>query len=454
MPATMLSPQVTISKPKVQKLTGEHLYPSSPLRPNAAVFSPILSPRPGGGLGVPPSPRFGAVGGVESLDQWFKDLRKYEATLSAMAAASEEPKFREELGTIEQWFALLTDSEQTASLYTLIQHASQEQLTFLKAVLQQLTDNNGDSRQASPATTRPPLGVRLPGTPRTPGFNLVSALSPSTSGSSHSKDLDKVAVAAATAAVSSPVSATEPNSQELFIKSAEEMSWANMVNTPMDLMFQKPQNGAQGASPGMANMMGMPALNPFSFNQGMLGYSDEAQLLALQLMMSGMTMPQPMVAQTAQNNQKSAPQQRQKNTSTGSNNWRSGSSSRSSAPKPGTSKSKDKVAASSSPSTPTTKPEDDVDPQLLNDIPAWLKTLRLHKYTDCFKDMTWQDMVVLDEDDLEKKGVTALGARRRLTKNFDAVKRKMGMAADDSAADGDALAKAPGDLVDDTTSTS
>ena len=70
-----------------------------------------------GGFAVPPSPRFGAVGG-ESIDQWFRNLRKYEATLvmspiyqlsdfltilqGAMAAASEEPKFREELGTIEQ----------------------------------------------------------------------------------------------------------------------------------------------------------------------------------------------------------------------------------------------------------------------------------------------------------------------------------------------------------------
>ncbi|KAG7090935.1 hypothetical protein E1B28_010008 [Marasmius oreades] len=444
MPATMLSPQAAVPKP-TQTLTGEH-HPSSPLRPNAAIFNPILSPRPGGGFGVPPSPRFGVVGG-ESLDQWFKDLRKYEATLSAMAAASEEPKFREELGTIEQWFTLLTDSEQTASLYTLIQHASQEQLTFLKAVLQQLTDNNVDSRQASPATTRPPLSVRLPGTPRTPGFSLTSALSPATSHNPHTKDLDRAAIAAAAA---SPVSATEPNSQELFIKPAEEMNWANMVNTPMDLMFQKPQNGAQGILPGMPNMMGMPALNPLVFNQGMMGYSNEAQLLALQLMMSGMTMQPPMAAQTTHNGPKSTSQQRQsqKGQTSGSNNWRSGSNNRTSA-----SKSKDKSSASLS--ATTTKPEDEVDPELLNDIPAWLKTLRLHKYTDCFKGMTWQEMVVLDEDELEKKGVSALGARRRLTKNFDAVKRKMGMMVDPTPdADADALANAPANPGDITTSTS
>ncbi len=41
--------------------------------------------------------------------------------------------------------------------------------------------------------------------------------------------------------------------------------------------------------------------------------------------------------------------------------------------------------------------------------------------------MDWRDMIKLDEDTLEKKGVTALGARRRLVKTFDAVKKKMGM---------------------------
>jgi len=69
-----------------------------------------------------------------------------------------------------------------------------------------------------------------------------------------------------------------------------------------------------------------------------------------------------------------------------------------------------------------------VDPELLKDIPAWLKTLRLHKYTEIFAGMTWQEIVVLDEDQLEKMGVTALGARKRLVKNFEGVKRKMGMA--------------------------
>lgn len=72
-----------------------------------------------------------------------------------MAVASEEPKFKEELSTIEQCpfsapvmlqsthtncagFKLLSESEQTAAMYTLLQTANPSQLHFLIAVLQQM----------------------------------------------------------------------------------------------------------------------------------------------------------------------------------------------------------------------------------------------------------------------------------------------------------------------------
>ncbi|PNS21997.1 hypothetical protein CAC42_595 [Sphaceloma murrayae] len=71
-------------------------------------------------------------------------------------------------------------------------------------------------------------------------------------------------------------------------------------------------------------------------------------------------------------------------------------------------------------------PEDPTDPALLNDIPGWLRTLRLHKYTDNLKDMRWQDLVKLDDEGLEKKGVNALGARRKLLKVFEQVREAQG----------------------------
>lgn len=84
-------------------------------------------------------------------------------------------------------------------------------------------------------------------------------------------------------------------------------------------------------------------------------------------------------------------------------------------------------ASSGSPQTTSTTsmPADISNPDLLNNIPAWLKLLRLHKYTDCLKDIYWKDLIEYDDPLLEKRGVKALGARRKLLKAFDAVKESL-----------------------------
>ncbi|KAF2758284.1 hypothetical protein EJ05DRAFT_493142 [Pseudovirgaria hyperparasitica] len=69
-------------------------------------------------------------------------------------------------------------------------------------------------------------------------------------------------------------------------------------------------------------------------------------------------------------------------------------------------------------------PEDPTDVQLLEDIPSWLRTLRLHKYTDNLKSMHWTEMVELKDEDLEKRGVAAVGARRKMLKVFEDVLKK------------------------------
>lgn len=61
-------------------------------------------------------------------------------------------------------------------------------------------------------------------------------------------------------------------------------------------------------------------------------------------------------------------------------------------------------------------PEDPTDPSLLQDIPSWLRSLRLHKYTDILKDFKWTELVELDDKGLEDRGVNALGARRKMLK--------------------------------------
>ncbi|WFD26650.1 Flap-structured DNA-binding and RNA-binding protein [Malassezia nana] len=75
-------------------------------------------------------------------------------------------------------------------------------------------------------------------------------------------------------------------------------------------------------------------------------------------------------------------------------------------------------------------PEEEVaDISILNDVPSWLRHLRLHKYTPNFEGSNWREMVVMDEQALEEKGVAALGARRKMLKTFEAVRQKYGIEA-------------------------
>ncbi|KAJ5219315.1 uncharacterized protein N7498_001414 [Penicillium cinerascens] len=67
-------------------------------------------------------------------------------------------------------------------------------------------------------------------------------------------------------------------------------------------------------------------------------------------------------------------------------------------------------------------PEDPTDPALLQDIPSWLRSLRLHKYTDHLKDLQWTELVELDDKALEDRGVNALGARNKMLKVFEQVR--------------------------------
>ncbi|KAK2465301.1 hypothetical protein APHAL10511_002655 [Amanita phalloides] len=154
--------------------------------------------------------------------------------------------------------------------------------------------------------------------------------------------------------------------------------------------------------------LGMAPMNPFNMNVlSAMGISPEAQLLAAQMAASGFGQNggwlgmQP-ISPASQNNRRGPPSGRS----------------------PGL-KSASSVGSRGDGGTP--KMEDDVDPAVLNDISAWLRSLRLHKYTPNFEGMKWQDMVMLDEAQLEAKGVAALGARRKMLKTFELVRKKMGI---------------------------
>jgi len=195
------------------------------------------------------------------------------------------------------------------------------------------------------------------------------------------------------------------------------------VNSPLNGLGMNGFNmgglGSPGLGMGMQNAGLLAGMNPMQMNMlnlqaqmsamGINSMTPEAQLLAAQMAATGFSqnwlgMQQAAALQQSNNN----------------NNNRSRGGGRSPAlPKTGSSGANSAGIVK--------KDEEDVDPALLHDIPAWLRSLRLHKYTPNFEKMRWQEMVMLDEAGLEAKGVAALGARRKMLKTFETVRKKMGM---------------------------
>ncbi|KAH3680213.1 hypothetical protein WICMUC_000478 [Wickerhamomyces mucosus] len=75
------------------------------------------------------------------------------------------------------------------------------------------------------------------------------------------------------------------------------------------------------------------------------------------------------------------------------------------------------------PKSPAIDPKQITNIKLLTNIPGWLKTLRLHKYTSVLQDVPWKELIYFTDDQLESKGVTAMGARGKLLKAFEIVKQ-------------------------------
>jgi len=180
----------------------------------------------------------------------------------------------------------------------------------------------------------------------------------------------------------------------------------------------------------LAQLNGMNGMNPFGVNMNMLGManlsamgiSPEAQLLAAQIAAAGGGFGQPGLGVGA-------------GLGTfgglggigGGGNGLRGGPGRSGGRSPGLGGSAGSGKSGAAGNGGAKKDEEDFDPAVLNDVAGWLRTLRLHKYTPNFEGMTWKEMVMMDEQALDAQGVAALGARRKMLKTFEVVRRKMGI---------------------------
>jgi hypothetical protein len=327
-----------------------------------------------------------------------------------MIKATSDGKFNQEVATIEQWFRVLTEPERNSSIHSLLKHCSQDQLRFLQSIISSMikpeetkvTPVVQERSRLGKLSFRPPSlnlpDITLPVTP-TP----ITAKESAVDEQSHDNQLEQALRQAPAAPPAEPsVPAKDPNSTH-------------------------PLPGFSGINPYTLNMLANA------------GLSKDAQLLAAQLVMSGIVQPTGLLQQQPSAKLKKGPLTL--------GNWRTPSSARF----PGSALKSSGLRQTSSlksaglkssglaaPQTPLSaimdspQPEE-FDPELLKDIPAWLRSLRLHKYAQCFDGLTWQEIVMLDDVTLETKGVAALGARRRLLRSFEQVRKEMGMEEPNSA---------------------
>ncbi|CAJ0589725.1 unnamed protein product [Cylicocyclus nassatus] len=68
-------------------------------------------------------------------------------------------------------------------------------------------------------------------------------------------------------------------------------------------------------------------------------------------------------------------------------------------------------------SPPLTPPALELLKPGMKDVPAWLKSLRLHKYTSLFTELSYDEMMRLDEVELERRNVTK-GARTKILQSI------------------------------------
>jgi len=292
-------------------------------------------------------------------------------------------------------FKVLNEPERASVFYTLIQHLTQDKLHFFVAVLQQTIHpqkskpspgpyfcvlTNFPRFQLTPTVGKPQVRPKLDKPSfRPPSLNIPNPESPLTPTPVTAKESATDELESHHNLLVQAVMKREARSQAT---PSVEGNWSNLVNTPMIPMFHQDKNSKDAKPVSLTTPLpSFRGINPYTLNMlANAGLSAEAQVLAAQLVMSGLVRP---IDRTAGFSVKAK--------------------------------------------------KEGFDAEMLKDIPGWLRSLRLHKYTSAFDGLTWDQMVVLDDAKLKARGVATLGARRLLLRTFDHVRKCMGMEEPSSA---------------------
>ncbi|KAG5358504.1 Protein VTS1 [Yarrowia sp. B02] len=343
--------------------------------------------------GGQPLQHLGAHQNTATVDseKWLQDLELYNAILEEMATVSLDKDFKDELSSIEQWFGVLSDGERTAALYALLQQTNPVQIRFFITVLQKFGNmdfdgspvgnsfENGQQTSAQPS----PMGQGAMGQAMTGGLGGLGGLH--THQNTHS-NLNPNAHNPIYAPVGTFPST--PSHKHTSSLSTEPIgSRRSMIATPEHDLNAQIANTTAMKLAALSTVSNRASLDDRSKRSSFHQHTNSQESTPTKPGTPGGS-PAPGTHSLA------TPMKGHHQT-------------------PSTSSITQLSGSSASPAT---------DIKLLRDVSAWLRALRLHKYTDCFKDMEWQEIVVLDDAQLEEKGVNALGARRKMLKVFEQVR--------------------------------
>ncbi|KAG2230294.1 hypothetical protein INT48_001536 [Thamnidium elegans] len=395
---------------------------------------------------------------TQVLDKWFEDLQQYESSLESMASASLDPKYKEEVQHVDQWFRYLNEAERTATIYTLLQHSTQVQIRFFITVLQQMTQLAGAMVKAELDASQKLLSV-LPY--QTGQVHNRSNIGRRNNIDRHSfalgdtEEYDRLFARPTTGdfltprfgelpprlqqhtmfePTSRPKSVIEGDISSIFSndwsygaglvghrqsamassrpKSADISNWSFGTSVSSKSVREDPWSAISPTVPAFTEPK---EDQPFMSNNWQLNNNRPSVILTDDtkgFRRRGMNrIPDQPTSPTKPNQYGQFLNPNRVMDENGYFSDHSDASNRSNG-------SKKKFVFRKE----NKNNSDTVDMKLLEDVPAWLRSLRLHKYNPIFETMKWQEMLKMDDEALLGKGVAALGARRKLLKVFDQVK--------------------------------
>lgn len=333
---------------------------------------------------------------AEVIDTWFEDLDNYEKTLEQMSVMRLDENMKQELRAVNGWFLNQNECERTTILYTLIRHCSQLQVRFFLMVLQQMAMKDPIASLLSPRTsvtemikTHPQIyGSQLDEKDLEASERLLRILPPL-------RDHDIPSDGSDSGSTSrlynrhAPQYKKETNSED---RSSYTLSNRQVPTEPLKphrpvppvpyhVTHPKDTKSPLTNTPPPLPTTPAPTTIPI-ITSSAPSSTPTSPLVSTPPQIAG---NQPILTNV---NSPSAP------TST---------------------------PLSSKPQVPprsyyNTQPTGIGTPM---DIPTWLKSLRLHKYTSIFENMEWDKLVKLTDEELESLGMAALGARRKILREFE-----------------------------------